>query len=708
MHAETHAAPRTRIARPRAHRAPPPTKKPRAEAKPRAAPNPRPASTTTASAATVPAPSPSRPAHTPRLAGARDAVDLVARLPAELQHRIYAAAGHLTELLHGRLGGSPTQADVDVAWAQCLDDDLVHLVPLLPKRTLSWELLFVRSERMLLAVAADPALGVFKTPDQIREHRKWSPPPAPPTEPAPAAPAAAAQDEADDAPRRGRGRNRPRRPQPAAAAKPDDLAPCVHDFSDRLTGLNFLDRWLNWREETEIMALVRDATRSDIGGRILVDRLLDRRAAINKKAFGSMLFFALDEHLPDDGDSAEFDSLRRMDQLVLHAAAGLGDAVSAQLALGLWPDTDNWYISRVFSAACANGRLATARALYPLTSGSSVHDAVANGHMHMLPLIQENPETLSTLNFTDLATAGCKNAATNLAVIAVLELCVLYQTQDLTYVRESFATGGNAVLLEYAHGADIGRRIRRDCLLQVIANDHTEVLDWIHANGCFDDDVWESREVVASLDSAVINGATKSLRWFKATFGGVGFRTNKLIETAIAKSQMSTLEMLLDETGDANLVAALDFAVKKLNVDAVEAIVARPGAKCSNNTCWTAIKKNSTKIVRSLLRIRPADAWPEGSLDSACAHGYRNLVALFVKHGIEPTTSTWRLAALAPRFDVLSILVLLGCEPDWSLLRSMTAVGRRARLNEWLDRVGVRPMNAARRAVLNQFIAGCA
>ncbi|KAL2911072.1 hypothetical protein HK105_209477, partial [Polyrhizophydium stewartii] len=193
------------------------------------------------------------------------AVDLVARLPAELQHRIYAAAGHLTELLHGRLGGSPTQADVDVAWAQCLDDDLVHLVPLLPKRTLSWELLFVRSERMLLAVAADPALGVFKAPDQIREHRK----------------------------------------------------------RDRLTGLNFLDRWLDWQHETEIMALVRDATRSDIGGRILVNRLLDRRAAINKKAFGSMLFFALDEHLPDDGDSAEFDSLRRMDQLVLHAAAGL-------------------------------------------------------------------------------------------------------------------------------------------------------------------------------------------------------------------------------------------------------------------------------------------------------------------------------------------------------------------------------------------------
>ncbi|EGF77241.1 hypothetical protein BATDEDRAFT_27923 [Batrachochytrium dendrobatidis JAM81] len=69
-------------------------------------------------------------------------------LPFELRRIIYKYAGVFTELIHGQLETPYSASTLSQLWAQCLAFDAVHLVSKLPAITLTWELIFLHSERM--------------------------------------------------------------------------------------------------------------------------------------------------------------------------------------------------------------------------------------------------------------------------------------------------------------------------------------------------------------------------------------------------------------------------------------------------------------------------------------------------------------------------------------------------------------------------------
>ncbi|KAL2919465.1 hypothetical protein HK105_201111 [Polyrhizophydium stewartii] len=90
-----------------------------------------------------------RVAAASRFAGCDSLAGMLDRLPAELRDHVGRLAGHLTELLHGRLAQPMAEPTARLVVADCFRQDHVAAVPLLPHRLrLTFEPLYIHSEAM--------------------------------------------------------------------------------------------------------------------------------------------------------------------------------------------------------------------------------------------------------------------------------------------------------------------------------------------------------------------------------------------------------------------------------------------------------------------------------------------------------------------------------------------------------------------------------
>ncbi|KAL2912350.1 hypothetical protein HK105_208124, partial [Polyrhizophydium stewartii] len=93
--------------------------------------------------------------------GCRDLVDLLDRLPRELDDMVFALAGLHARFLLERLPLPLSPATEMLLWMECFVDDDVRLVPHLPRRRLGAELVLLRSPEMLRAVQAVRELSLL-------------------------------------------------------------------------------------------------------------------------------------------------------------------------------------------------------------------------------------------------------------------------------------------------------------------------------------------------------------------------------------------------------------------------------------------------------------------------------------------------------------------------------------------------------------------
>nr|KAJ3405700.1 hypothetical protein HK105_003679 [Polyrhizophydium stewartii] len=92
-----------------------------------------------------------------RFAGCADVADMLERLPFELGEAVYEHAGLATKLLHGRLPLPLDDRTSALVWIECMANDLVSCVPLLPQRSLTFEpYLAPPSDAMKAAIRARP------------------------------------------------------------------------------------------------------------------------------------------------------------------------------------------------------------------------------------------------------------------------------------------------------------------------------------------------------------------------------------------------------------------------------------------------------------------------------------------------------------------------------------------------------------------------
>ncbi|KAL2919032.1 hypothetical protein HK105_201302 [Polyrhizophydium stewartii] len=86
-----------------------------------------------------------------RFAGCADVADMLERLPFELGEAVYEHAGLATQLLHGRLPLPLDDRTSALVWIECMANDLVGCVPLLPLRSLTFEPYLARPSRAMVA-----------------------------------------------------------------------------------------------------------------------------------------------------------------------------------------------------------------------------------------------------------------------------------------------------------------------------------------------------------------------------------------------------------------------------------------------------------------------------------------------------------------------------------------------------------------------------
>nr|KAJ3421923.1 hypothetical protein HK105_001804 [Polyrhizophydium stewartii] len=92
---------------------------------------------------------------TGRFASARNLLDAIALLPAELSDHIYKHVGLATRMLHNRTPSPEGATTAMLLWAACLSGDMVDRLPRLPWQVdleNTWYSIFVRSERMAQAL----------------------------------------------------------------------------------------------------------------------------------------------------------------------------------------------------------------------------------------------------------------------------------------------------------------------------------------------------------------------------------------------------------------------------------------------------------------------------------------------------------------------------------------------------------------------------
>ncbi|KAL2914227.1 hypothetical protein HK105_206171 [Polyrhizophydium stewartii] len=83
-----------------------------------------------------------------RFAGCRDLVDMLERLPAELDAMIMKHAGSLAQFLHGRLPQPMSLQTLMLLWTECLIDNDVRGAQLLPLIDLKLHEFFVHSKKV--------------------------------------------------------------------------------------------------------------------------------------------------------------------------------------------------------------------------------------------------------------------------------------------------------------------------------------------------------------------------------------------------------------------------------------------------------------------------------------------------------------------------------------------------------------------------------
>eukprot|EP00842_Homolaphlyctis_polyrhiza_P000436 jgi/Hompol1/1393/HPOL_004535-RA len=95
-----------------------------------------------------------------RFAGAVDMFDLITRLPVELFNHVIHFSDPITKyLLLAHINGRPpalSETQLKILWSDCFLLDAVYAVKLLPKTMLTWEVLFVMSNRMMIELGHDP------------------------------------------------------------------------------------------------------------------------------------------------------------------------------------------------------------------------------------------------------------------------------------------------------------------------------------------------------------------------------------------------------------------------------------------------------------------------------------------------------------------------------------------------------------------------
>ncbi|KAL2914246.1 hypothetical protein HK105_206190 [Polyrhizophydium stewartii] len=84
-----------------------------------------------------------------RFAGCRDLVDMLERLPAELDAMIMRHAGCMTQFLHGRLPQPMSLQTLMLLWTECLIDDDARGVQLLPRIDFKLYEFFIHSNKMI-------------------------------------------------------------------------------------------------------------------------------------------------------------------------------------------------------------------------------------------------------------------------------------------------------------------------------------------------------------------------------------------------------------------------------------------------------------------------------------------------------------------------------------------------------------------------------
>ncbi|KAL2919085.1 hypothetical protein HK105_201355 [Polyrhizophydium stewartii] len=86
-----------------------------------------------------------------RFAGCADVADMLERLPFELGEAVFEHAGLATKLLHGRLPLPLDDRTSALVWIDCMANDLVGCVPLLPLRSLTFEPYLAPPSRAMVA-----------------------------------------------------------------------------------------------------------------------------------------------------------------------------------------------------------------------------------------------------------------------------------------------------------------------------------------------------------------------------------------------------------------------------------------------------------------------------------------------------------------------------------------------------------------------------
>nr|KAJ3419785.1 hypothetical protein HK105_006518 [Polyrhizophydium stewartii] len=96
-----------------------------------------------------------------RFAGCADVADMLERLPFELGEAVFEHAGLATKLLHGRLLLPLDDRTSALVWIECMANDLVSCVPMLPQRRLTFEpYVAPPSDAMVAAIRARPDMAL--------------------------------------------------------------------------------------------------------------------------------------------------------------------------------------------------------------------------------------------------------------------------------------------------------------------------------------------------------------------------------------------------------------------------------------------------------------------------------------------------------------------------------------------------------------------